>query len=100
MDGGEGEGGGVDGEETGDRIMGAVEARRLLFLADMKPLFGQTYLHDHHMAIEGASAARLHGSFDMGTDSGDDGGAKGHVGHEMSIHDVDMEPVRSLPDLV
>lgn len=52
------------------------------------------------MAIKGASATRLPGPFDVGTDSGDDGGAKSHVGNKMTVHDVDMEPVRSLPDLV
>jgi len=27
---------------------------------------------------------------DVGADLGDDRGAKGHVGHEMAVHDVDL----------
>lgn len=29
----------------------------------------------------------------MRADLGDDGGAKGDVGHEMAVHDVDVDPV-------
>lgn len=31
----------------------------------------------------------------MRPDLGHDGGAKGHVGDEMAVHDVDMEPIRA-----
>ena len=44
------------------------------------------------MAIEGALPVRGCGALDMGPDLGHDGGTKGHVGHEVAVHDVDVEP--------
>lgn len=57
-----------------------------------------TYLHDHHMAVKGALAGRVDvlGALDERADLGDDGGAKGHVGDEVAVHDVDVQPVRAL----
>lgn len=32
----------------------------------------------------------------MGSDLGDDGRAKGHVGDEVAVHDIDVKPGRAL----
>lgn len=45
------------------------------------------------MAVKRAPAPGLGRPLDMRPDLGHDGGAKGHVGDEMAVHDVDMEPV-------
>ena len=51
-----------------------------------------THLGDHHVAIEGALPQSGFGSRDMRAQLGYDGGAEGHVGHEVAVHDIDMEP--------
>lgn len=53
------------------------------------------YFCNHHMAIEGASAAGLGRSCDMGPDFGDDRSAECHVWDKMAVHDVYMEPIGS-----
>ena len=45
------------------------------------------------MAIESSLAVCGRGARDVGPDSGYDGRAEGHVGDEMPVHDVDVEPV-------
>jgi len=60
---------------------------------------GSAHLHDHHVAVKGARPARALGTRDMRADLGDDGGAKGHVGHKVAIHDVDVQPVGALVHL-
>ena len=57
-----------------------------------------TYLCDHHMAVESSFVSRPGRFLDMGSDLGDDGGTEGHVGDEVTIHDVNMEPVGTLFD--
>lgn len=51
-----------------------------------------THLGDHHMAIEGALPVRRCGALDVRPDLRHDGGAEGHVGHEVAVHDVDVKP--------
>ena len=48
------------------------------------------YLCNHHVTIKGPFSVRSSRTVDMGADLGDDGSTKGHVGHEMAIHDVDL----------
>lgn len=52
-----------------------------------------TDLGDHHVAVESALAKGLGGLVDMRTDHGYYRSAKGHVGDEVAVHDVDVEPV-------
>ena len=59
-----------------------------------------TYLGDHHVAVKSAITPRRLGSLDMRPDFGDDRGAEGDVGHEMTIHDVHMEPVCAVLDCI
>jgi hypothetical protein len=59
-----------------------------------------THLHDHHVAVKGAPAAGLGGTVDTAADLGDDGAANGHVWHKMAVHDIDVEPVGALLNLL
>lgn len=45
---------------------------------------------DHHVAVKGAPAMGGGGALDVRADLGDDRGAKGHVGDEVAVHDVDL----------
>lgn len=54
-----------------------------------------SYLHDHHMAVECPYISRLFGLLDVRSDFRDDGSAKGHVGDEVAVHDIDVQPVRA-----
>jgi hypothetical protein len=56
----------------------------------------KTYLHDHHVAVEGTLRAGLEWPVDAATDMRDDGATDGHVGNEVAVHDVNMEPVGTL----
>lgn len=56
------------------------------------------YLSDHHVAVKGALAKSIGGPVDMGADLGDNGSSKGNVGHKVTVHDIDMQPVCALPD--
>ena len=58
-----------------------------------------TYLRNHHMAVKGSCAVGLSRPGNMRADLRNDGGAKGDIGDEVAIHDVDMEPVRALVHL-
>lgn len=51
------------------------------------------------MAVKGALAVGLGGTGNMGANLGHDGGTKGHVGDEVAVHDVDVQPVGSLGNL-
>lgn len=53
----------------------------------------QTYLCNHHVAIKGTPLSRSSWLWDVRANLGDDGVAKGHIGHEMAVHNVDMKPV-------
>lgn len=59
-----------------------------------------THLHDHHVAIKCSAAARLGGTVDATTNLGDHRATDGHVRHEVAVHDVDMEPVGALLNLL
>jgi hypothetical protein len=48
------------------------------------------YLGDHHMAVESALSVGFSGPVDVRADLGDDGSAKGDVGHKVAVHDVDV----------
>lgn len=48
------------------------------------------------MAVEGAFAFWGSGPVDVGPDFGDDGRAEGDVRDEVSVHDVDVQPVCAL----
>ena len=43
------------------------------------------------MAVEGALAICSSRTVDVGANLGDNGGAKGHVWHEMAVHDIHLE---------
>ena len=64
------------------------------------------HLSDHHMTIERSLSEYPLRPRNMRTDFGYDRRAEGHVGNEMPIHDVDVEPalLQSIsmlePDLV
>lgn len=57
-----------------------------------------TDLGDHHVAVESAFAKGLGGPVDVRTDHCDDGSAKGHVGDEVAVHNVDVKPVCAMAD--
>lgn len=48
------------------------------------------------MAVEGARGIGGGGAVDVRADLGDDGGAEGDVGHEVPVHDVDVQPLRAV----
>lgn len=52
------------------------------------------------MAVKSAFAMGIRRPVDMRADLGDYGSTKGDIWDEMAVHDVDMEPVRSLLHLV
>ena len=53
---------------------------------------GSQHLSDHHVAVESSFPVCSRGSGDMRADLGDYGGSKSHVGNEVAVHDIDMEP--------
>lgn len=61
---------------------------------DIDVLFEQdgsgAYLCYHHVAVKGPPPVRACRTVDVRADLCDDGGAEGHVGHEMAVHDVDL----------
>lgn len=52
-----------------------------------------THLRDHHVAVKGAPALGLCRPANMRTDLSDNGSSEGDVGDEVTVHDIDMEPV-------
>lgn len=71
----------------------------MLFLEEcLRVARRRTDLGDHHVAIEGALAKGLGRLVNMRTDHCDNGSAKGHVGDEMAVHDIDMEPICAMAD--
>jgi hypothetical protein len=59
-----------------------------------------THFHDHHVAIESATTAGFGGTVDAAADLGYDGAADGHIGHEVAVHNVDVQPVGALLHLL
>lgn len=55
-----------------------------------------TNLHNHHVTIESAGTILFGGTVDATTNMRDNGTAEGHVGHEVTVHDIDMEPIGAL----
>jgi len=53
-------------------------------------LLSSPYLGDHHVAVEGAFSVGFSGPVDVRADLGDNGSAKGDVGHKVAVHDVDV----------
>lgn len=60
----------------------------------------EAYLHDHHVAVKGTLRAGLEWPVDAAANLGDDGATDGHIGDEVAVHDVDMEPVGALLHLL
>lgn len=50
------------------------------------------HLGDHHVAVEGPFPVGGLGAGDVWPDLRYDGRAEGDVGHEVAVHDVDVEP--------
>lgn len=55
-----------------------------------------THLHNHHVAIESATTAGFGGTVDAATDLRYNGAADGHIWDEVTVHNVDMQPVCAL----
>ena len=53
----------------------------------------KAYLGDHHMTIKRAIAASCFGPFDVRANLSHHWSTECHVGHEMAIHDIDVQPV-------
>ena len=56
----------------------------------------KAYLSDHHVAIKGAPAMVGPGALDMGAYLCYDRRSEGDVGHEVAIHDIDVQPVGAM----
>jgi hypothetical protein len=52
------------------------------------------------VAVEGTLATGLEGTVNATADLGNDRASDGHVWHEVAVHDVDMEPVGALLNLL
>lgn len=52
-----------------------------------------SHLHDHHMTVKGAPAMGLSWTVNVRPDLGDHGSSEGDIRDEVTVHDVDMEPV-------
>lgn len=57
------------------------------------------HLSNHHVAVKGTLSEGLGWPVHMRPDLGDDGCAKGHVGDEVAVHDIDVQPIGALCDL-
>lgn len=57
------------------------------------------HLHDHHVAVKGALSKGLGWPVHMRPDLGNNGRAKGHVGDEVAVHDINVQPIGTLCDL-
>lgn len=55
---------------------------------------------NHHMAVKCSFSVRLGRLLNVTPDFCNHWCTKGDVGHEMSVHDIDMEPICSLSDRV
>lgn len=51
------------------------------------------WLCNHHMTIKGTLGERKLGLRDMRTDLRDDRSTEGYVRDEMTVHDIDMQPI-------
>ena len=65
----------------------------------MKGFSGCMYLCDHHVAVECPPAAGLSRTLDVGPNLANDGSSNGHVGDEVTVHDVYVQPVGTLGHL-
>lgn len=52
------------------------------------------------MAVECATSTRFERAVDTAADLRNDGASDGHVGDEVTIHDIDVEPVGALLHLL
>lgn len=59
-----------------------------------------THLHNHHVAIESATTAGFGGTVDAAADLRDDRTADGHIRDEVTVHNVDVQPVGALLHLL
>jgi hypothetical protein len=50
------------------------------------------------MAVEGTLPKGLGRSIDVRTDHCDDGSTEGHVGNEVAVHNVDVQPICTMAD--
>lgn len=57
-------------------------------------------LHNHHMAIESATTAGFGGSIDTAADLRYDGAADCHIWYEVTVHNVNVQPVCALLHLL
>ena len=55
----------------------------------------ETHLCYHHMAVKGSLTVCGSWAVDVGANLGDYGGSKGHIGHKVAVHDVDLAGVSS-----
>jgi hypothetical protein len=55
-----------------------------------------SYLCNHHVTVKGTLSVGARGTLNVGADLGDNGGTKGHVGHEVAVHDVDLGRVSGI----
>lgn len=58
------------------------------------------YLHDHHMAVEGAAGTGFERAIDASADLGDYWTSDSHVWDEVAVHDIDVEPIGALLHLL
>ena len=58
------------------------------------------YLSNHHVAVERAFPHRGLWAADMGPDLCHDWRSKGDIWYEVTIHDVDMEPITPIADCI
>jgi hypothetical protein len=82
-----------------DPFLGLLALVSILFLEGKLGVnWWWTDLGDHHVAVKGTFAEGLGGLVDVRTDHCDYGSAKGHVGDEVAVHNVDVEPVCAMAD--
>lgn len=55
-----------------------------------------THLHDHHVAIESATTAGFGRTIDAAANLRYDRAADGHIRHEVTVHNIDVQPVGAL----
>ena len=55
-----------------------------------------THFHNHHVEIKSATTAGFRGTVDATADLGYDGAADGHIRYEVTVHNVDVQPIGAL----
>jgi len=82
-----------------DPFLGLLAMVNMLFSDEgLKVGWSWTDLGDHHVAVEGTLSKGLGGLVDMRTDHGYYGSAKSHVGDEVAVHDIDVQPICAMAD--